>query len=45
METVVTATMRLMYLELFLAEYQAIKDIFNFQSLKGNGLFYIYIYI
>jgi len=42
METVVTVTC-LMYLELFLAVYQAIKDIFKFQSLKGNGL-YIYIF-
>lgn len=39
METVVTDTMHLMYLELFLAVYRAIKDIFNFQSLKGNGLY------
>lgn len=36
MNNVVTATMHCMYLELFLALDQAIKDIFNFQSSKGN---------
>lgn len=42
MKTVVTATMHCMYLELFLALDQAIKDIFNFQSSKGNGDFFTF---
>lgn len=39
----VTATMHCMYLELYLALDQAIKDIFNFQSSKGNGGFLLSI--